>query len=94
MKFVYRNNKEEGHPVILEVIADDILVADQILKNEKKLDPVKCPWIGCSIEYDKCLNPEEIGEYEDGTANFINCGCCPFCEKQIRAILTNSPLPS
>ncbi len=48
MKFIYHNNKEGGQ-VILEVIADDILAADQVLKNEKKLDPIKCPWIGCEI---------------------------------------------
>ena len=54
-KFIYLNNKEKPPQVIFETICEDILHADKKFEEATKLNPEKCPWIGCRIlpEVDK-----------------------------------------
>lgn len=47
--YTYIDYKKKGE-VIFSTKADNILEADKILKEQKGIDPIKCPHIGCRIE--------------------------------------------
>jgi hypothetical protein len=47
--FVYHDNKNGGK-VLLEMIEDDILVADKAFEDIVKINLIKSPWIGCEIK--------------------------------------------
>lgn len=51
-RFTYKNNggkSLDGFPYVIE--SDNILKSDTIFKEKSGFDVVKCPWIGCSIEF-------------------------------------------
>ena len=46
-KFIYTDHKVEK--IIFECEAEDILSADQMIKQSLSIDVVKSPWIGCQV---------------------------------------------
>lgn len=55
-KYTYWSNKTKAHEKeMLVVYAKDILDADETFKKETGFDPIKCPWIGCCVEFN--VNP-------------------------------------
>lgn len=48
--FTYINNKDKIPVVLLKLHANSILTADLEFQRATGFDPVKCSWIGCTIE--------------------------------------------
>jgi hypothetical protein len=51
-EFTYWDNSEIPPKFLFQVVEEDILVADALLKQKLGIDPVKKPTVGCQIK--KC----------------------------------------
>lgn len=49
-KFKYYNHKELTPVLMAEIQTESILDADEAFKKQTGLEPVKCSWIGVTIE--------------------------------------------
>jgi len=62
-RFIYKNRGGkplEGFPVVID--AEDILKADEIFKKQTGIDPVKSPWVGCSVEFNIQKSLDKLNE--------------------------------